>query len=428
MLSNSQLIILGNGFDLQCGLKSSFDDFMQTRQAKFKEIVDTFQASPSPPTSDYICTPNGKQAHGSTLADWSWQKGLTIWDFLLCEDKQQRTWYDIEECIRTWVDCRHEAVNFHHKSLIEQLCMDYQAYLERYDFAFAFRKYAPSSGISSTPEDIILSYAQDFYSCIGEVDALLQMFLDQLHRYERAFAIYLQEQQKKNRRYSFLANNLLLSLAEDQISQTILKTNPSRQQYKSCSESISILSFNYTDPIKDDWKDKLTSLNIHGLASRENIIFGIDGTNLSAEQPHYADTVKFSKTYRLMALSGNSHQPLVRPYLSNPEKGATDMIKFFGHSLSGADYSYFQAIFDEVDLYESNTHLIFYYNQNRPNNETKKTVKNNAQEEMFQKVNRLITVYGQTQDNKDHGKNLLHKMLLEGRLTIKQAPISLNDE
>ena len=141
MLSNSQLIILGNGFDLQCGLKSSFDDFMQTRQAKFKEIVDTFQASPSPPTSDYICTPNGKQAHGSTLADWSWQKGLTIWDFLLCEDKQQRTWYDIEECIRTWVDCRHEAVNFHHKSLIEQLCMDYQAYLERYDFDFDFSKY-----------------------------------------------------------------------------------------------------------------------------------------------------------------------------------------------------------------------------------------------------------------------------------------------
>ena len=32
--SNSQLLILGNGFDLQCGLKSSFNDFMKTRLEK----------------------------------------------------------------------------------------------------------------------------------------------------------------------------------------------------------------------------------------------------------------------------------------------------------------------------------------------------------------------------------------------------------
>lgn len=62
---------------------------------------------------------------------------------------------------------------------------------------------------------------------------------------------------------------------------------------------------------------------------------------------------------------------------------------------------YFQAILDEVNLYESITHLILYYNQNRPNRETRKMVKNNAQEEMSQEVNRLITVYGRTQDNKD---------------------------
>jgi len=96
------------------------------------------------------------------------------------------------------------------------------------------------------------------------------------------------------------------------------------------------------------------------------------------------------------------------------------MIKFYGHSLGDADYSYFQAIFDEVNLYESNTRLIFYYNKSRPNTTLQEKA---VQEEMFEKVNRLITTYGATLDNEDHGRNLLHKLLLEGRLTIKQAPI-----
>ena len=96
------------------------------------------------------------------------------------------------------------------------------------------------------------------------------------------------------------------------------------------------------------------------------------------------------------------------------------MIKFYGHSLGDADYSYFQAIFDEVNLYESNTRLIFYYNKNRQNTTLQEKA---VQEEMFEKVNRLITAYGTTLDNEDHGRNLLHKLLLEGRLTIKQAPI-----
>ena len=36
-----------------------------------------------------------------------------------------------------------------------------------------------------------------------------------------------------------------------------------------------------------------------------------------------------------------------------------DVIKFYGHSLARADYSYFQYIFDMYDLYNSNIKLIF---------------------------------------------------------------------
>ena len=33
---------------------------------------------------------------------------------------------------------------------------------------------------------------------------------------------------------------------------------------------------------------------------------------------------------------------------------------------------------------------------------------------------RLLSSYGTTLDNKDHGKNLVHKLLLEGRLIIRR--------
>ncbi len=39
---------------------------------------------------------------------------------------------------------------------------------------------------------------------------------------------------------------------------------------------------------------------------------------------------------------------------------------------------------------------------------------------MAAKVASLLNTYGQTMDNVDHGKNLMHKLLLEGRLAVKR--------
>lgn len=38
---------------------------------------------------------------------------------------------------------------------------------------------------------------------------------------------------------------------------------------------------------------------------------------------------------------------------------------------------------------------------------------------MNHKVAGLLSTYGSTLDNKDHGKNLMHKLLIEGRLSVK---------
>jgi hypothetical protein len=68
----------------------------------------------------------------------------------------------------------------------------------------------------------------------------------------------------------------------------------------------------------------------------------------------------------------------------------TKMIKFYGHSLGEADYSYFQAIFDSVKLYGGGTRLVFYF---RPHKLSGGCVQdeNCARKEMMEKVIRLLT-------------------------------------
>lgn len=42
--------------------------------------------------------------------------------------------------------------------------------------------------------------------------------------------------------------------------------------------------------------------------------------------------------------------------------------------------------------------------------------------DLYPKVTKLINRYGETLDNEDHGRNLLHKLILENRLFIRQVP------
>ena len=344
-----------------------------------------------------VSCPDGHKVNANYLSYFLWQRALTVWDFILLEDKQQRAWYDVEECIKDWVDYTSPSVSG--KTHIQQICEEFRK---------IGNNYSPILQFPINSELCVLDYAADFYRWDGQPGSLLDILLDQLHHFESRFAIYIMEQIQSNSRYSSSADELLSYLANDE------DKGYDGGQY-SASSGLNILDFNYTEPVNRPWKKGPTCLNVHGLARSNNIIFGIDGTKISPEQECYAEIVKFTKTYRIMALNSIPHPSLVRPYLSSDPDNATSTIKFFGHSLAQADYSYFQAIFDEVNLYESNTRLIFYYNERRPDGK-------NAQPEMFEKVNHLITTYGQTLDNKDHGRNLLHKLLLEGRLVIKQVP------
>lgn len=130
----------------------------------------------------------------------------------------------------------------------------------------------------------------------------------------------------------------------------------------------------------------------------------------------------FTKTYRLLAMEPLGYRSLVYPP-DDENHEPTDCIKVYGHSLAKADYSYFQSLFDAVSLYSGVATLVFYYSP-YGDGENERQQEKRVREETQRRVMHLLSSYGTTLDNKDHGKNLVHKLLLEGRLIIKRIGLA----
>ncbi|MBL1071896.1 AbiH family protein [Lactobacillus kitasatonis] len=117
----------------------------------------------------------------------------------------------------------------------------------------------------------------------------------------------------------------------------------------------------------------------------------------------------FTKSFRL--LDNHVNNIRTKTFQKN-----VDVITFFGHSLNQADYSYFESIFDQYDVFHSNVKLEFYY---YPGND-EVTAKSNEREVM-KNVVKLLTSYGNTLAN-EHGENIVNKLILEQRLSVLPNP------
>ena len=376
-----QLLIIGNGFDLECGLNSTFGDFFSTAREPL--------------------TPTGFLHEGVWYETWKnsvSKPNSTIWDLIL-KGQREGGWCDIEAAILEQVSDIDKI--FSKLNSIRNLISPRMGYSGSYD-----RERLQRFQISYDIYEYLSLH--DKMTAISSKKNLSLFLLSELHRLEGAFAEYLRKQawgetldecanaeKRVETYYEATAKaklHILLSFA--------LQSDDRR------SDTYSILSFNYTGPFDISSKkigQRVAYTNIHGICREgEEIIFGIDGKeNLVNKIAR-----PFTKTYRLLGLGGPKAQDIVR--------SDTQCIKFYGHSLSDADYSYFQAIFDAVHLYSSDVSLVFFYrcfDEKDPLNH---------RSEMMNKVINLLTAYGATLENKDHGKNLIHKLLLEGRLSVQE--------
>ncbi|WP_221641367.1 hypothetical protein [Listeria innocua] len=134
------------------------------------------------------------------------------------------------------------------------------------------------------------------------------------------------------------------------------------------------------------------------------MIFGIDTKSLEVAKINSG--YDLTKTSRKLAMNKEKATSVLDKTIS------TSM--FYGHSLSEADYAYFQSLFDYLDIYNNPIKLAFYYTNYLKDQQDLETVRR----EQTKAVRKLIEEYGSTLDNEAKGKNLLHKLLLEERVGI----------
>lgn len=110
----------------------------------------------------------------------------------------------------------------------------------------------------------------------------------------------------------------------------LMKYSPPKEMHN----HFDLINFNYTN-INSDYSKIFKNVDnfkfVHG-DIYSNIIFGVYSTLMNPFLPNFI----FSKTYRSLKIL-NSNFKLDK---------SINYIKFFGHSLSEADYAYFYNIFD----------------------------------------------------------------------------------
>lgn len=411
-MARDELLIVGNGFDMQCGMKTHYHDFMKTQNTENPDNLWVFVFAEMFPENWIFGGPGGLK------------------------------WYDIEGAIQKIVTEWHadivlylyylKILDEYDSPYFEQLFdipqQDQYLFREKYqDYFGAFyaanltqrniRNIAQYLHDSKTDEaDNLIASAHVTYEMSGESSLedirvkilekgnseFDELLMNELNEFEIMFSKYLSELKP-----------------DDQEGKKRLHLMSTITNYFQSTDDIftSVLCFNYTDPLpRTNWSEHFRVNNVHGKFDQQNIIFGIDLTEKYKEKPIPNRLVPFTKTFRKMKVNS----PVGWQLPKHPSH-----IRSYGHSLSSADYSYFQSVFDYVNIYDSGTILEFCFSVYGVDKKDKQRVQRQTeylQNAQAKQVYQLINTYGATLTNKDQGKNLLHKLLVEDRLKIREIP------
>ncbi|WEV68126.1 AbiH family protein [Bifidobacterium sp. ESL0769] len=444
-----QMIVLGNGFDTCLGLKSSYPDFFRDR---FLEIFG-FPLEIEDPRVD-IEDLGGNEAFDlfKKYGENNNKYKITIWDFIFLFEyaqaitrgsglKDMYNWSDIESIIKKWVSNedagRDYLVKFRAPGIYiidssdsflntglaaNSISMDHVAeYLNQQYYSSDGTEYALDSGF----DDVIPDKTFD------------DVLFDDLKVFEQVFADYLNRIQSEP-----LESGESYQIAAQKTYNEIVRYGLDDKQKTGTINTL--LSFNYTTPIRVNYQNVINEdksltgksltdvtlrvLNVHGKIGRKDEpnsnIFGIDPIIRNKKKRHLLEDpqiFKFTKPARALTnLRINLDENIFD--IDAVHSNHQDIyIKFFGHSLGDADYSYFQALFDHFDIYNRDeVKLCFLY---RKHNDGKDRygypLKDYDPSGLIEKVEKLINAYGETLDNKDHGMNLFQKLVLERRICVQ---------
>ncbi len=452
---NKRLIILGNGFDLSCGLKSKYIDFFKYRlqnlfeTTDFDKIRDKLEEHET--TEEDLTFPRslkGKKYIQTQLEDnlknsscyqentddknkkekmnqftlnknggWKNYKSLTRWDvFFIYAQKYLKSnineWQDIENIINNVVTIALTKKNDLKKVELKTVKTNLH-YEENGEDKFKKIIYKYSGTANSSPEEIA------------------HLLLFDLINFETEFSkyIYLQLDLKNDKKGHF---DLPYFINAEELLKEIIKIDDIRT-----STELSVISFNYTlgprfkskinDKLKNTFIKIETWMNIHGLScyndpnARAAIkpkgeipapIFGIDPEDvLNCKCPA---RIIFTKPYRLITNKIDNINQTINFHDINE-------VNIYGHSLGEADHSYFYYIFDQINIYDNAVKLLFFYCPGELVNGIIDLINQQEIERHFtEKVVKMLNNYGKR--SKYAREDIVTKLALEGRLSILPNP------
>lgn len=379
-----ELIVLGNGFDLSVGLKSSYDDFLTYKLGNLDNPEENIATEILAKNEDQFL--KAAKEYINSLLNEIWQLPfipLKINDDMFAEYRKNLTFnpltkeqfyekYQVLQKYNSFINSlRNNGWSFWEINLLI-------TYAQDLNWRDVEQKIADLVQINRNPRtgEKIGSFRTDVLK--SKINGIVQVSASDKNRSDKLLAIIVFQNQIPNTKkgieiseYSELAiefNNLLdtdLKKFEESFKYYIYNIS-SEESYQNNKDDMltklaggsfvggtfNLLNFNYTVPyIKGNAKK--IEINVHGVAdaSSREIHFGVDNNMIEPEEPGYI----FTKAYKTMIVRDPSKQ--VIPL----DNGSIDQIKFFGHSLGKADYGYFYKIFDEVDILNRHVNLKFYY-------------------------------------------------------------------
>lgn len=397
----SELLVLGNGFDVACGLKSNYTDFYNDRYLEIDKVTEKriFKEI------NEILNKNIEDIEDVSLL-YDEEIKVSFWDFIFCQERLSgKNWTDVEEVLADKINYFSDLyivfddpnndvhISKSHDTDISAIeISDFNPTTTMNMITSEFRKLAK----------IFLIFIKVRYSNIKVTSSqadISNILLKELILFEENFQIYLSNEVKNNTNYLQKFSVLYNHLTKINIGQ----------YEKPVDYELYVLSFNYTTFEGDNFAFSfVTYNNVHGQLSMKDNIFGIDITRDKHRDSYMIDERfedEFLKTYRTLSLPNRER------FYNNQVK----VIRFYGHSLAQADYVYFKVIFDALDLFNGDIQLLFFYSNYKDAN----GVIVNEKVNQIKRVRNLLLKYEESLGLVNLYKGyIFDKLRTQGRITF----------
>lgn len=369
-------LVLGNGFDLYCGMETTFKQYLDATTYKYIEDFESNMNSVIDEYTDYHSNDFTIDQIGLFI------EKINIWDYILyIFSTNRKYWYDFEKILQDFLINRLKEVNSYYSLICKTINSFYQ---NRELLRDCFEK-----------ENFKIALVYGLFNGFDQGDSSSYYF-DELIKFENKFGNYI--------------NNLFVQNKNNMV-ETII---PFFDELHRVFDISSIDTFNYTPIENEDYFIKQSNMIYHINGSTLNHpIFGYDYTEKDKLSEKFSKTFRRIRSYDYCESYSNQY-PLIEEF---------DDLVIFGHSLCEMDYSYYFPIFNYIHILESNfkNRIIIYYHND--STEDRRTT-------LIFSLKKMLDQYSCEIEGKVN-KRLLDSLSIQGRILfipVPQKKVLENDE